>query len=278
MGHEDSHEKSYEEEPEEWLQDESGAGADEGEEGADIQALLDLGYEQLDGFVQWEEEALALGTRIPQQDAYNAEQLIDYLANHQHKGVSEIDEFDLRWFLFSHYIRKAQADPETEERLPDSLTRFFGYLKTQHSELEPSWLQGVLDDRGYYLQRRHAYHELDQADEQEWEIGFQEWCRDLEDDLDTRCLWLPRDMGEGMEWSPVMGWREATLQAEANREWQTGRDRLLRQGLNYDVARDQLAASYYIWLDTPQKRLGDLSPREVILAERADRSEDEEEN
>jgi hypothetical protein len=260
----------------EWPRDASHQQDDGDDESSEIQALLDLGYDQLDGFVMWEEETLQIGTRVAQQDAFNAEQLIDYLANHQHKGISEIDEYDLRWFMFSHYIRKAQADPETEERLPASLERFFAYLKTEHAELEPSWLPSVLEDRVFYQQRRNAYHELDQADEAEWEEGFQDWCLELEDDLDLRCLWLPRDMGDGMEWSIVMGWREATLQAEANREWQSGRERLLGHGNDYDSAREQLAAAYRIWLDTPQARLEEQSPREVILTERAERSSAEE--
>src|SRR5689334_19597965 len=90
----------------------------EPQEEADIQSLLDAGYEQLDGFVTWLEETLGLDTRTAQQDCFNAESLLDYLANHQHKAAADINEFELRWFLFSHYIRKAMAEPETEERLP----------------------------------------------------------------------------------------------------------------------------------------------------------------
>lgn len=247
-----------------------GDAPDEGDS-ADIQELLDLGYDQLDGFVVWAEEVLRVGTRIAQQDCFNAELLIDYLANHQRKGISSIDEFDLRWFMFSHYIRKAQADPETEQRLPDSLERFFQFLRTEQAGLTPSWLQSVLDDSSFYQQRRLAYHELDQLDEQEWEERFQEWCRELEDDLDLRSLWLPRDLGDNLRWSAVMGWREATLQTEANRDWQQERERLLSDGLDFDNVRELLTIQFQVWLDTPQQRLEDLTPREVILAERADR-------
>jgi hypothetical protein len=256
--------------------DRSGSG-DPPYANSDIQELLDIGYNLLDGFVTWDEELLHVGTRVAQQDAFNAEQLIDYLANYQHKGISEINEFDLRWFMLSHYIRKAQADPETEERLPASLKRFFRYLRTEQTELSPSWLASVLDDHAYFQQRRRAYHDLDQVDEHAWEELFSDWCRELEDDLDVRCLWLPRDLGDGMEWAPVMGWREATLQDEANREWQRERERLLAEGFDSETARNYLEASYRIWLDTPQQRLSDLSPREVIAQERAERTDTDEE-
>jgi len=244
---------------------------------SEILDLLELGYEQLDAFVAWDEEAMQVGARIAQQDCFNAELLIDYLANHHQKGISGINEFDLRWFILSHYIRKAQADPETEERLPESLTRFFQFLRMQHSELVPSWLSSVLEDDAFYQHRRLAYHELDQMDEHAWDQEFHEWCRELEDDLDLRGLWLPRDLGDHLQWSPTMGWRESTLQGEANRDWQRERERLVHSGVDFDTIRERLTVEFQLWVDTPQARLDGMTPREVIVAERADRITDDEE-
>ena len=119
----------------------------------DIQELLDLGYDQLDGFRVWVDERLEMGSRIAEQDCFNAEFLIDYLANHQRKGVADINEFELRWFMFSHYIRKAMADEETELRMPDSLQRFFGFLRSEHQELVPEWVGSVLDDVSFLCQK-----------------------------------------------------------------------------------------------------------------------------
>ena len=45
----------------------------------DIQELLDTGYEQLDGFVNWLEENMHMDARTAQQDCLNAESLLDYL-------------------------------------------------------------------------------------------------------------------------------------------------------------------------------------------------------
>ena len=143
----------------------------------DIQALLELGYEQLDGFRTWVDERLEMGARIAEQDCFNAEFLIDYLANHQRKGISDINEFEMRWFMFSHYIRKAMADEETETRLPESLQRFFGYLRSEHRELVPAWVGGVLDDVGFYMKRRQEYAALNDVDERAWEMGFPRMVR-----------------------------------------------------------------------------------------------------
>jgi len=239
----------------------------------DIEALLNVGYEQLDGFAEWLEASLGLDTRTAQQDCFNAEALIDYLANQQRKAAADINEFELRWFLFSHYIRKAMADAETEERLPDSLRRFFTYLSAEHGYAMPSWMQAALDERPFYLARRQAYADLDSEDEREWEEGFRAWCAELEDDLDTRALWLPRDMGEGMDWGDIMGWREATLQEEANQLWQEERQTLLDDGMDYETARSRLLDSYYLWLDTPQERLEGATPREIVLDERRGRED-----
>ena len=245
------------------------------EENPDIQELLDIGYEQLDGFGEWVDSRLGMGARIAEQDCFNAEFLLDYLANHQHKSIADINEFELRWFMFSHYIRKAVAEEETEARLPDSLQRFFGYLRSEHQELVPSWVVGVLDDTNFYVQRRLDYAALDAEDERAWQAGFREWCAELEDDLDTRCLWLPRELSDGMEWSDVMGWREATLHAQANENWQREREQLLRQGMDFESARIQLFDSYSAWLNTPQGRLEEHTPLEIVQTERLERAEAE---
>ncbi|HZT41775.1 MAG TPA: hypothetical protein VFA07_06280 [Chthonomonadaceae bacterium] len=247
------------------------------EEDRDIQELLDIGYEQLDGFVSWLEATLGMDTRTAQQDCFNAESLLDYLANYARKTAIDVNEFELRWFLFNHYIRKAMADAETELRLPDSLRRFFLYLEEEHGYTQPDWLYQVLDDRDYYIKRRQEYADLDLVNEQRWQEGFRAWCAELEEDLDTRCLWLPRDLGDGMAWGDVMGWREATLQEEANRIWQEERRQLLEDGLDYEAARQHLLSSYLLWLETPQDRLDGKTPSQDIREERERREEEAEE-
>lgn len=241
-------------------------------EGPDIQELLDLGYAQLDGFVNWLERQLEMDTRTAQQDCFNAESFVDYLANHQRKSAVYANEFDLRWFVFSHSIRKSIADRETQERLPDSLLHFFHYLHAQYGMTLSDWISATLEDNLFFVQRLRALHELASGDEAEWKAGFRDWCEELEDDLDMRCLWLPDDMGEGMVWGEQMGWREATLRDDANGLWQRERDERLADGPSFDAMRERLVASYIIWLDTPQSRLEGASPRQTIRGERAEQT------
>jgi hypothetical protein len=236
----------------------------------DIQNLLDLGYQQLDGFVEWLERQLEMDSRTAQQDCFNAESLVDYLANHQRKSIVNTNEFELRWFVFSHYIRKSIADRETQERLPVSLLRFFQYLQVQYNMEIEDWILATLEDEIYYMQRLRAIQTLAGEDEAEWKNGFRAWCEELEHDLDLRCLWLPDDLGEGMIWGDRTGWREATLRDEANRLWQKERGELLSDGLNFDAVRERLGASYLIWLDTPQDRLEGATPRQTIYIERSE--------
>ena len=253
----------------------NGSSGDREDPAADepgIQEMLDLGYEQLDGFVEWVERKLGIDTRTAQQDCFNAESLLDFLANHQRKSAADINEYDLRWFVFSHYIRKSIADRETQERLPDSLERFFMYLADEHGQPTPEWANATLDDRAFYLKRLQTLQTLAGEDEAEWKTGFREWCAELEEDLDLRCLWLPDDMGEGMRWGDTMGWREATLRFDANELWQAERAELLADGLSFEIMKDKMVASYLIWLDTPQDRLDGATPRQTILGERAERA------
>jgi hypothetical protein len=247
--------------------------SDEDAEESDVQAILDESYDQLDRFVLWLEGYLELDTRTSQQDCFNAEFLLDYLASTFRKSATDINEFELRWFLFSHYIRKAMADAETEERLPDSLLRFFHFLEAEDAYTLPKWLAEALSERTYYLSRRQEYSMLDRENELVWQQGYRRWSAELEDHLDARCLWLPADMGKEMRWQEQAGWREGTLREEANQRWQEERAEWLAEGWDFEALRARLTDSYLMWLDTPQERLDNETPREVVAQERLERAD-----
>ena len=254
----------------EWQQD--------GEGESEIGKLLNEAYELLDGFVAWLEEESGLDARTAQQDCFNAESLLDYLANHYQKSIREMNEFELRWFVFSHYIRQSIADSETGERLPDSLRRFSLYLHFEQAIDLPEWVQSVLDDGILYRKRREQYAGLNTEDEAEWLQGYRLWSEELEDELDVRCLWLPRELGDGMFWSEAMGWREATLYKEANELWQTERASLLSEGMDYESVRSHLLDTYLFWIENEQERLDLRTPRAVILEERSERPDEDTED
>ncbi len=234
----------------------------------EIQDWLDEGYELLDRFVAWLETVLDIDTRTVQQDSFNAENLIDYLANHHHKGLDGANEFEIRWFLFSHYIRKSHGYPETQERLLQSLGRFYSFLRSARNFDVPEWLSRVLDEEGAYLRRLHDYRALESEDEAGWQFGFCMWGEEFADDLESRVLWLPRTVGNGLEWGDQMGWREATLHEEATQSWQNRRVELLEEGLNYDAIRIILTQEYLDWLNSPQERLESFTPAQVIIDEK----------
>ncbi len=257
-------------------EDELGEGEWAEEESNLTSEILERGYELLDGFSGWLEGSLRVEVRDAEQDCFNAESYVDYLANVPQVTVFEATEYDLRWFFFSHYIRKAMGDEPTELRLPDSLRRFTEYLRAEHGYVVPDYVYATLDDRAFYTRRRAEYHALNPDDERAWAQGFEAWCEELETDLDTRCLWLPNDLGEGERWGEVQGWREAALYREALRMWLKEREELLGFGQDYDAMREELFIAYMDWLDEPQEKLEEDSPREVIRAERAERQLHEE--
>jgi hypothetical protein len=238
------------------------------EENPDIASLLDEGYETLDEFGRWLEEQLELPERTVQRDMFNAEAYVDYLANTAHKAPAAANEYDLRWFIHSHYIRKSLAERETAERLLHSISNFY-HFQASTTGLRPApWVSAILEDSTYYLKRLQEYGALDQEDERAWEMGFRAWCDDLIDDLDSRCLAMPREISGGLTWNDVSQWKEAGLRDEANRIWQEERERLLAQGFSFDEMRPPLLEAYERWVHTPQEKLDDQSPLEVIYDER----------
>ncbi len=242
-----------------------------------ISEILEAGYEMLDRFVHWLEADVRLDTRAAQQDCFNAECLLDYMANQHRSAIANLNEFQLRWFYFSYYIRKANGDDETETRLPESLVRLFEFLRAEEGYQAPGWLASVLNEASRYFDRRREYRDLDPENESVWLAGFRDWCAELEDHLDARSLWLPRDCGDGLYWGDRMGWREAGLHEEATRLWQEERELMLAEGLDLEAIRDRLAGSFQIWMDTPMTRLDGSTPRDIILLERSEAVADAEE-
>ncbi len=241
----------------------------------DTQDLLDEGYQLLDGFVNWLETVLGIDTKVTQQDVFNAEMLVDYVAEAAKLPVTQMDEFDLRWFAYSHYIRKANAEQEIEHRLLESLRRFVQYLKAEHGFLPEDWVEEVLGFPEIYMDRWQGLYKLDGGGEVQWLAGYRTWCAELEDSLDARGLALPREMGDSLYWGESMGWREGTLRHRAQRMWLLHRADMIVLGYGFADMRDRLADAYIYWMDTPQSHLDGLTPKEVVLIERRERAEDE---
>ena len=242
-----------------------------------ISILIEEGYNVLDEFIRWLEENIGATARLVQQDSFNGELLMEYLAHTHSKGFSEINEYELRWFLYSYSIRKSIADDNTQQRLLVSLSNLFHFLQSTHDVQVEPWLTTVLQDGEAYQSRLHTYITLSAQDEQKWQEGFAEWCRELDSDLEMRCLAIPADLGHGLYWRDEMGWREATLREEASRVWQAERMELLNLGADFEEALRQLQTSYYTWTDMPQDKLDGFTPSQIIMEEREGRPERDDE-
>ncbi|MCS6775120.1 MAG: hypothetical protein RMJ43_15855 [Chloroherpetonaceae bacterium] len=236
----------------------------------DLSTLYNDVLEMQGRFERWIRCLPGVDAHAAQRMCYNTEFFLDYLVNQFEKPVQQINEFELRWFLFSDYIRNARVDEDTALTVLDSLRYFFDFLSESESWSRPQFVDEVLSERAYYLERRRKYLLLDAENVLVWHTGYRRWCEELEDYLDARCLWLPRDMGKGMEWGEEAGWREGTLRREAHRRWLEEREALLQEGWDFETVRTRLFDSLMVWLDTPQRRLGNATPREVIAQERSE--------
>ncbi len=239
-------------------------------EETDIQEILDAGYDLLGEFQIWIEKSLKIDSDTSQQDLYNVESLMEYLAYRGRRSLQKVDEFHLRWFVFSHYIRHSNAGKETEEHMPESLKRLYYFLQNAKGMFLPDWIEATLEDQSFYIHRRTAFREMNGEDEAQWIEEYRTWSEEMDSDLDSRCLLLPREITENILWGDKMGWREATLFEEANNLWQKERTELLLDGLDFESIRYDITSSYELWLSTPQIRLDDATPIEMILQERAE--------
>ena len=77
-------------------------------EETDIQEILDSGYDLLAEFSVWLEKSLRIDHDTAEQDIYNIESFMEYLAYRGRRSLLKPDEFHLRWFVFSHYIRHSK--------------------------------------------------------------------------------------------------------------------------------------------------------------------------
>ncbi len=250
------------------------------QETADTQDLLDSGYDELGRYAQWLDTHTSTDNRTSERYNYVLEALIDYLANYPKTDFRSMLEYDLTWFCYFYYIRQSTPDAAIQEALLPALSSFTSWMKYEYEWLAPSWLAPIVDDETLYNRRLANYRTLENLSESDWADAFEAWCNELNDYLDSRCMLVPREIGNGIVWGGTMGWREKALYDHCARRWQHERESRLRAGAGYEEIRQTLLNSYTSWLETPQERLDMASPREVIMLERIDNdtTEDDEED
>jgi len=205
----------------------------------------------------------------------NVEAFLDYLSTVAQIAAFNLNEFDLRWFLFHYYIRHDSAYMEEEARhiLPASLALFFQFLKEEAGWEIPHWTLEALQNQAWFETRLVDYQKLSTLDIESAELAYSRWNQELLEDLDNRLLLLPKVLVEGILWNEPAGWREAALYRQALRLWLKLRQELLTDpNLEESDIREILLSAYASWARTPQERLENQSPIEVILAERDERA------
>lgn len=130
--------------------------------------------QEIDRFEGWLQEKCGMRVREAQAHAFNASCLADYLISYEDKALEGIDEAALKWFLYSHYLRKVVAPDEVELLLPRSITLFYQYLQSWGKMEDVTWIQAVCADEARYLDRRQRYLELDLDDDQAWSAWINE--------------------------------------------------------------------------------------------------------
>jgi len=100
------------------------------------------------------------------------------------------------------------------------------------------------------------------------------WRLPHEDDLMARVLIPDDQLGDDAEWAELMGPAEAELMNELHARWLLWRDEAIRTGQAHpDELHELVIERQRAWETAPLPRLGDKSPYEVVLAERAEREE-----
>ncbi|CCW34268.1 hypothetical protein CWRG_00715 [Chthonomonas calidirosea] len=205
----------------------------------------------------------------------NVEAFLEYLSTVAQTTVFNLNEFDLRWFLFHYYIRhdSSYVEEAAAHILPASLGLFFQFLDEERGWKTPQWILDALRNQAWFEKRLIDYRKLSALDLEAAELAYVRWNQELLEDLDNRLLLLPKELVEGVLWNEPAGWREAALYRQASRLWLRLREELLADAtLSESDVREALLSAYTNWVRTPQERLENQSPIEVILAERDERA------
>lgn len=239
-----------------------------------VSSLVERNEAFLHRFVKWMAQHEQYPEYVQLWHYANVEAFLDYLATYAKTPLEQVNEFDVRWFLYHYYIRRDmdEMDEEATHILLQSLALFYRFLQEEAAWVLPNWLLNVLSDQSFFEKRLLDYRKLSALPEEEAERGYAAWNKELLDDLDARLLLIPNEIGEGLSWMQPSGWREAALYEEALRMWLKLRSELLTRNVDEHSLQESLIGAYQAWLRTPQDRLDHQTPVEVILAEREESS------
>ena len=178
-------------------------------------------------------------------------------------ALCAVTEYDLRVFLYDLFIRKSMARKSDVLAVRASLGRFFGHLADQEGVRYP-WARAILRDKQAFEIRYEEFPGGTTLDD-----ATRHWMSELYADLEERAMMPSLALAGGGEWSGDMGFIEASLLSELQREFLIWRDEIIRSGINSPAdVRAALAKQQETWETKPLARLKGRSPSAAIKAER----------
>jgi len=221
----------------------------------------------LDDFSEWLGSSKHMEAGEISERRQHAEALVEFLHVVKGKECSELDELDLRQFLYNHAIALWVEPIGAQGRLPASVALFYEYLEQKGVFDGSRWLKPICSDIEYYLSRCRSFRNWENRDSQ-WEEHFAAWCDELDQDLYRRCL-LPAERLDGETvWSENMGEMERRIHRELASFLVKRRKELMESGVkSFHTLRNRLEQLQKAWLARPKKRFGGRSPLELVKQE-----------
>ncbi|MDH7485097.1 MAG: hypothetical protein QHJ81_02340 [Anaerolineae bacterium] len=147
-------------------------------------------------FAQWLVKEKRLSPEEASNHGFNAHVLADYLICYEGLTLETVSEQALKWFLYSHYIRKVMAPRETELALPRSIGLLYEYLHVLGRVSDLGWIQALCADEQRYRARWQGYQDLDVEDEEAFRRGFGKWINELRQEI--LVVKIPDDQAESL--------------------------------------------------------------------------------
>lgn len=199
------------------------------------------------------------------QYSLNVELFLKFLTYYQVIPVAAVHEYDLRFFLYEWYPRKAlESDRRRAKTLLTSLKKFFQFL-LEEEEISCTWSGPILADRAIFIKRWESCPFNFMADQ-----TTETWEQEGYADLDARQFHPDGNMGITSEWGEAgMGVEEEELHSELHRRWLIWRDELILSGIAHPgELRAELVERQRVWEQTPHPNYQHRPPIDVIEDER----------
>lgn len=198
---------------------------------------------------------------------FNIYMLVDYLADYEGKSVKDINELDLRIFMYNWIIHKALVPLPIKRVIPESVSVFYEFLENNKLIKDIKWLKKICADKKYYQKRLKEYN-LIKTGSSDYQEKYAKWHNDLTEELYNLCLIPSSYLGEKEQWGSAMGIRERSLYEQLSKYILQQKQKLETEGKTEPKEnRATLDKLQKEWVARKVKKLG-MSPYEAVMQER----------